>query len=71
MHLELDLLDEVRTIAEQRLAHYQDLMAKHYNSRIKHKDFQVRDLVLRKVMGATRDQGKLGSNWEGPYKITS
>ena len=28
---------------------------------------------LRKVMGAARDptQGKLGPNWEGPYRITS
>ena len=55
MSLELDLLDEVKTIAEQRLARYQDLMAKHYNSRVKHKGFQVEDLVLRKVMGTTRD----------------
>ena len=48
-------------------------MAKHYNSRVRHKDFQVRDLVLRKVTGATRDpsQGKLGPNWEGPYSVTS
>ena len=48
-------------------------MAKHYNSRVKHKDFQVGDLVLRKVMGANRDptQGKLSPNWEGPYRITS
>jgi len=73
MHLQLDLLDEVRAIAEQRLARYQNFMAKHYNSRVKHKDFQVRDLVLRKVMSASRDptQGKLGLNWEGLYIITS
>ena len=72
MRLQLDLLDEVKTTTEQRLARYQDLMAKHYNSRVKHKDFQVGDLVFRKVMGAVRDstQGKLGPNWEGPYKIT-
>ena len=54
MRLELDLLDDVRTVAEQRLACYQDLMAKHYNSRVRQRDFQVRNLVLRKVMGATR-----------------
>ena len=73
MRLQLDLVDEVCAIAEQRLAQYQNLMAKHYNSNIKHRDFQVRDLMLRKVMGATRDpsQGKLGPNWEGPYKISS
>ena len=29
-------------------------MAKHYNSKVRHKDFQVGDLVLRKVMVATR-----------------
>ena len=55
MCLQLDLVDEVRTTAEQRLAWYQDLMAKHYNSRVKHKDFQVGDLILRKVTGIMRD----------------
>ena len=55
MRLQLDLLDEVRATAEQRLARYQDLMAKHYNSRVKHRDFKVRDLVLRKVMGTAKD----------------
>ena len=49
IRLQLDLLDEVRAIAEQRLARYQDLMAKHYNSRVRHRDFKVRELVLRKV----------------------
>ena len=73
MHLQLDLLDEVKVAVEQRLTLYQNLMAKHYNSRVKHKDFQVGDLVLRKVMGANRDpaQGKLGPNCEGPYRVTS
>ena len=73
MRLQLDLIDEVRSAAEQRLARYQDRMARHYNSRVQHRDFQVGDLVLRKVMGATRDptQGKLGPNWEGPYRVTS
>ena len=57
-------MDEIKVAAEQRLARYQDRMAKYYNSRVRHKDFQVRDLVLRKVMGAARDptQGKLGPN---------
>ena len=73
MRLQLDLLDEVRATAEQRLARYQNFMAKDYNSRVRHRDFQVGDLVLRKVIGSTRDptQGKLGPNWEGPYRITS
>ena len=39
---------------------------KHYNSWARHKDFQVGDLVLRKVMGAARDptHGKLDPNQE-------
>ena len=64
MCLLLDLMDEVRATVEQRLARYQDLMAKHYKSKVKNRDFQVGYLVLRKVMGATRDptQRKLGPN---------
>ena len=73
MCLQLDLVDEVRAAAEQRLARYQNLMAKHYNSKVRHRDFQVGDLVLRKVMGTTRDpsQGKLSPNLERPYRIAS
>ena len=61
MSLQLDLVDEVRATAEQRLARYQNLMSKHYNSNVRHRDFQIGDLVLRKVMGTTKD----------PYRITS
>ena len=48
-------------------------MAKHYNSRVRHRNFKVGHLVLRKVMSATKDpsEEKLGPNWEGPYRITS
>ena len=56
------LVNEVRATTEERLARFQDLMAKHYNSKVRHRDFKVGDLVLRKVMGATRDP---------TYKITS
>ena len=34
MRLQFDLVDEIRAAAEQRLASYQDRMAKHYNSRV-------------------------------------
>ena len=73
MRLQLDLLDEVRATTEQRLARYQNLMSKHYNSNVKRRDFQVGDLVLWRVMGSAKDpsQGKLGPNWKGPYRITS
>ena len=55
LRLQLDLVDEVRAIVEQKLARYQNLMAKHYNSNVRHRDLQVGDLVLWKVMGATKD----------------
>ena len=31
------------------------------------------DLILRKVLGTAKNStwGKLGPNWEGPYRITS
>ena len=72
IRLQLDLVDEDRATTEQRLARYQDLMSKHYNAKVRHRDFQIGDLVLRKVMGAAKDpsQRKLGPNWEGPYRIT-
>ena len=64
MCLQLDLVDEYRATAEQRLARYQDLMSKHYNAKVRHRNFQIGDLVLRKVMGVTKDpsQGKVGPN---------
>ena len=73
MRVQLDLVNEARAMTEQRLARYQNLMSRHYNARVRHKDFQISDLVLRKVMGVAKDptQGKLGPNWEGPYRITS
>ena len=56
MGLHLDLVDEARATAEQRLARYQNLMSKHYNTKVRHRDFQIGDLVLRKVMGLIRSR---------------
>ena len=69
MRLQLDLVDKVRATVEKRLARYQNRMTKNYNSWVQHRDFQVGNLILRKIMGPARDptQEKLGSNWEGPY----
>ena len=35
MRLQLDLLDEVKAVVEQQISCYQDLMAKHYNTKVK------------------------------------
>ena len=46
-------------------------MANHYNTKVRPQRLEIGDLVLRKVMTATKDptQGKLGPNWKGPYKV--
>ncbi|XP_075654785.1 uncharacterized protein LOC142624951 [Castanea sativa] len=62
--LQLNLVDKVRAAIKKRLAWYQGIMAKHYNFRVRNRDFQVGDLVWRNVTSATRDpsQGKLRPN---------
>uniref|UniRef100_A0A2N9ES18 Uncharacterized protein n=1 Tax=Fagus sylvatica TaxID=28930 RepID=A0A2N9ES18_FAGSY len=71
IRLNLDLIDEVRGQAEERMKRYQEKMTRHHNTKVKARRFGVGDLVLRKVTLATRDptQGKLGPNWEGPYRV--
>ena len=51
---------------------YQQKMAEYYNKKVKLRRLEVGDLVLRKVLVATKDlnQGKLGPMWEGPYRVT-
>lgn len=46
------------------MTQYQDLIAKHYNAKVKLRHFCIEDLVLRKVTTATKDptQGKLRPN---------
>ena len=71
LHLNLDLIDEVRTNAKQRTARYKNLIARQYDAMVKPNRFNIGDLVLKRVSLATRNpvNGKLGPNWEGPYKV--
>ncbi|KAK4383249.1 hypothetical protein Sango_2796100 [Sesamum angolense] len=39
-----------------------------YNSRVKSRNFQVGDMVLKKVE-VSRHVGKLDPSWEGPYQV--
>ena len=57
--------------AEQRTARYKNLMARQYDAMVKPRDFNIGDLVLKRVSLATKNpaHGKLGPNWEGPYKV--
>ena len=71
MRVNLDSLDEVRDKTSQKMMRYQQKMAEYYNKRLKLRKLNIGDLVIRKVMQATKDptQRKLGPTWEGPYKI--
>ena len=73
MRKDLDLLEERRDLAVVRLASYQQRIKREHDKNIKPRIFQVGELVLRKVMANTRkpNNGKLGPNWEGPYKVLS
>jgi hypothetical protein len=55
LRLNLDLLDKPRDQAEARTKMYQQRMARYYDRRVKHIEFEVGDLVLRKVTLATKD----------------
>ena len=69
----LDLIEENRENAMVQLAHYQQKLKQGYDANVKPRPLTPGDLVLRKVVGATKNPawGKLGPNWEGPYRITS
>ena len=69
--MNLDLIDEVRTDADERTTRYKNLMARQHDAMVKPMRLNIGDLVLMKVSLATKNpaHGKLGPNWEGPYRI--
>ena len=69
----LDLIEERRENAMVQLAYYQHKLKQGYDTNVKLRPLALRDLVLRKVLGTTKNPawGKLGPNGEGPYRITS
>ncbi|XP_065621393.1 uncharacterized protein LOC136064079 [Quercus suber] len=69
----LDLIEERKENAMVRLAHYQQKLRQGYDANVKLKPLEPSDLVLRKVVGTAKNPtwGKLGPNWERPYRITS
>ena len=71
LRLNLDLINEVRIDAEHRTTKYKNLMARQYDAIVKPRRFNIGDLILKKVSLATKNpaHGKLGPNWEGPYRI--
>ena len=69
--MNLDLLEEKREGASQKVAQCQQRVARYYNKKVRMRQFRAEDWVLRKVNQNTRDpsHGVLGPKWEGPYRV--
>ena len=69
----LNLFEERRENAMVQLAYYQHKLKQGYDMNVKLRPLALGDLVLRKVLGNTKNPtwGKLGPNWKGPFRITS
>ena len=68
----LDFIEDRREKAMTQLAYYHQKLKQRYDANVKPWPLTPGDLVLRKVLGSTKNPawGKLGPNWEGPYRIT-
>ncbi|PWA77122.1 reverse transcriptase domain-containing protein [Artemisia annua] len=57
-------------MAAIREAKYKKKVEQYYNRRVRPETFKVGDFVYRKNEASrVEDLGKLGPNWEGPYRI--
>ncbi|XP_048491398.1 uncharacterized protein LOC125492724 [Beta vulgaris subsp. vulgaris] len=67
---DLDLLPEVRLVAELKSAAYKDRISKAYK-RVRSRPISKGDFVLRRTTatGKAHVDGKLTANWEGPYLV--
>ena len=69
----LNLIEERRENVMVQLAYYQHQLKQGYDANVKLRLLTPGDLVLRKVLGTTKNPAweKLGPNLEEPYRITS
>ena len=65
------MIEERREKAAVRVQNYQQAASRYYDSNVRNHAFSVGDLVVRKVFDGTKEPGagKLGTRWEGPYKV--
>jgi transposase InsO family protein len=64
----LDQLDEARTVALMHSARYQQAVRRYQARKIRHRDFNEGDLVLR-LRQDNQGCHKLSPPWEGPYVV--
>ena len=66
------MIEEERDWAYLKITTYKQRVSQYFNKRVKHRSFQVGDLVLKAVNQSSKNPSnrKMGPNWEGSYKIT-
>nr|GEW09421.1 reverse transcriptase domain-containing protein [Tanacetum cinerariifolium] len=70
IRLNLDPTQERREAAVIREAKYKKKVEQYYNKRVRPVSFRVGDFVYQKnAASRVENQGKLGPNWEGPYRV--
>ena len=69
----LDLAEEKREKAMIQMAYYHQKLKQGYDINVKLRPLSPGDLMMRKILSNAKNPswGKLGSNWEGPYRVTS
>ncbi|PKI72790.1 hypothetical protein CRG98_006819 [Punica granatum] len=67
---QLNFIDEKRLKALCHGQCYQQRMARAFNARVRHREFNPGDLVLRKVLHVTLDsRGKFAYKYDGPFVV--
>ncbi|XP_070013453.1 uncharacterized protein [Nicotiana sylvestris] len=69
----LDEVDERRDMAHIRMMAQKQQAERYYNKKAKVRPLRVGDYVLKAKTQTAKDpnERKLGTNWDGPYKITT
>ncbi|XP_070035667.1 uncharacterized protein [Nicotiana tomentosiformis] len=70
---ELDEVKERRDMAYIRMIAQKQQAERYYNNKAKFRPLKVGDYMLKAKTQASKDprEGKLGANWDDPYKITA
>ncbi|XP_075079736.1 uncharacterized protein LOC142164973 [Nicotiana tabacum] len=70
---DLDEVEERRYMARVTMVAQKQQAERYYNKKAKIRPLKVGDYVLKAKTQAAKDpkEGKLGTNWDGPYKITA
>ncbi|XP_070020133.1 uncharacterized protein [Nicotiana sylvestris] len=70
---DLDEVEERRDMAHIKMVAQRQQAERYHNKKAKVRSLRVGDYVLKAKMQAAKDpnEGKLGTNWDEPYKITA